>query len=91
MYATLVLILDKNSSSAEPPGQEGDSLAGNYGGIASRGSRGLRTNPGTPQTPNNSEQSAIQLLEQRLTKVELELVAAKAEVTGLREIVETLH
>lgn len=68
-------------------GQPGGALAGNYG-FARRSSRGLRASHGA--SPSGSEQSAVELVEQRLQQVEQELVDTKAEVKGLREIVEKM-
>jgi len=65
----------------------GGTLAGNYG-FARRASRGLRASQGA--SPSASEQSAVELVEQRLQHVEQELVDTKAEIKGLREIVEKL-
>ncbi len=65
----------------------GGPLAGTYG-FARRASRGLRASQ-EESSPSGSEQSAVELVE-RLQHVEQELVDTKAEVKGLREIVEKL-
>lgn len=72
-----------------PRQQGGASLAGNYGGIARRGSRGLRPSA-TAGTADSDEQSIMEL-EKRLTLAEQELVDTKMEVKQLREIVETIQ
>lgn len=68
--------------------QQGGALAGNYGFAGRRASRGLRPSQGT--SPSGSEQSALEVMEQRLAQVEQELVDTKAEVKGLRGVVEKL-
>lgn len=62
-------------------GQQGSALAGNYGFAGRRASRGLR--PSQATSSSGSEQSALELMEQRLVQVEQELVDTKAEVKGL--------
>lgn len=73
-----------------PEQQGGASLAGNYGGIASRSTRGLRTSATTAGPADRDVQSIIEL-EKRLTLAEQELIDTKIEVQKLREIVETIQ
>lgn len=80
---------DVNSSSGVPR-QTGAPLAGNYGGIARRGSRGLM-GPGQAMSSSSSDQSPVEVVEERLKRVEQELEHTKAQVTDLRKAVEMLQ
>lgn len=90
MYPTLPR-QDVHSTKRGLFGQQegGASLAGNYGGIARRGSRGIRASQTISQT--SSEQSVMELLDKRLVQVEQELINTKTDVKDLRKIVEALQ
>lgn len=62
----------------------GGALAGNYGGIARHGSRGLHGDH-APKRDNVDD------LKNRIDHVELELANTKIEVDELRKVVENLH
>ncbi|CAM9555504.1 unnamed protein product, partial [Hapterophycus canaliculatus] len=67
--------------------RQADTLAGNYGGTVRRASRGLSSTH-TVSSSSCRGQRPLELLEQRLRRVEQELADTKAQVKDLRMIVD---
>eukprot|EP00904_Undaria_pinnatifida_P010677 jgi/Undpi1/673/HiC_scaffold_10.g04137.m1 len=79
---------DTNSSTGLP--HTSSPLAGNYGGIARRGSRGVMGS-GQKMSSSCSDQSPIEVVEERLQRVEQELAHTKAQVKDLLKSVQILQ